>query len=91
MFNFDSFTFSWTEAAVVFLSTLAADLLWAIYIRRVGEGKSMKAAIYSAFIVLLGAVAVGSYIENSWYLFPAVAGAFVGTWITIEHDKKKEA
>ncbi len=89
MFNFDAATLSWTEGAIVFISTLVADLLWAIYIRRVGEGKSFQAALYSAFIVLLGAVAVAGYVENSWYLFPAIVGAFVGTLITIEFDKRK--
>lgn len=89
MFNFDTASLGWAETLIVFFSTLVADLLWAVYIRRVSEGKSLQAATYSAFIVLLGAIAVASYVENSWYLFPAIVGAFVGTLITIEFDKRK--
>lgn len=89
MFNFDSATFSWTDAVIVLLCTGMADLLWAIYIRRTTEGKAIPAATYSALIVLLGAVVVTTYVENSYYLIPAVAGAFIGTLATIRFDKKK--
>lgn len=89
MFHFDVTTFTWAETLLVFFSTLAADLLWAFYIRRTTEGKALQAASYSAIIVLLGAIAVASYVENSWYLFPAIVGAFVGTLLTVGFDRKK--
>lgn len=91
MFNFDNTIFTWTEAILVFFSTLTSDLLWAVYIRRTTEGKALRAAVYSGFIVLLGAIVVSSYIENSWYLFPAIIGAIIGTYIVVRFDKKKDA
>lgn len=89
MFHFDDVTFRWFEAVLVFFSTLAADLLWVVYIRRTTEGKALQSAVFSGLIVFLGAFAVAGYVENSWYLFPAVLGAFIGTLFTVTFDKKK--
>lgn len=91
MFNFDVATFSWTEALIVFICTGVADLLWTVYIRRTTDGKAVPAATYSALIILLGAIVVTTYVENSFYLAPAVTGAFLGTLLTIRLDKKKAA
>ena len=79
-----------TKALLVFLVTAVSDTLWAIYIRRVTDGKSLSASTLSAVIIIAGGLVAIEYISNNWYLLPAALGAFVGTFFTIKLDKKKE-
>ncbi len=80
---------NWLEVILIFLATAASDVLWVFYIRRTSEGKAVSAAIFSAFIILLGGLVILAYVNNQWYLIPAAFGAFVGTLITIKFDFKK--
>jgi hypothetical protein len=56
----------------VFIAVLVADWLWTKYI--------LAAGAYSAAIVLAGGVTTLAVVASPWYLLPASAGAFVGTW-----------
>ena len=64
----------------VFLAVLAADFLWTRYIIATAEGRALVAAGYSSAIVLAGGVTTLAFVASPWYLLPASAGAFVGTW-----------
>lgn len=78
------------KAIVVFLVTAVSDTLWAVYIRRVTDGKSFSASTLSAIIIIAGGLVAIEYISNNWYLLPAALGAFVGTFFTIKFDGKKK-
>lgn len=69
---------------LVFISVLAADIVWAKYIQAVAEHRALLSGFYSVFVYLAGAYAVTKYIENKKLLIPAVFGAFIGTYITVQ-------
>lgn len=69
---------------LVFLSVCAADALWAEYIQAVADNRALLAGLYSIFVYLAGAYAVTKYIENKKMLIPAILGAFIGTYITVQ-------
>jgi hypothetical protein len=68
------------KALGVFLAVLVADALWTLYILAASERKPVRAASYSAAIVLAGGITTLAVVASPWYLLPASAGAFVGTW-----------
>jgi hypothetical protein len=63
-----------------FLAMLVADWMWTKYIRATAEHRPVRAGLYSAAIVITGGVITMAVIASPWYLLPASAGAFVGTW-----------
>lgn len=77
------------KTILVFMGAALGDVLWTFYIRRTGEGKAFSAALFSMFIVLLGAFITLKYVENAWYLIPAGIGALTGTYFTIKFDIRK--
>ena len=64
----------------VFLAVLVADFLWARFIIATSARRAIPAATYSALIIIAGGVTTLAFVESPWYLIPASAGAFVGTW-----------
>ncbi len=78
------------ETLFVFAATAVGDFLWVLYIRRTNSGAALSAAAFSSFLILLGALVIVTYIQNSWYLLPTVAGGFVGTFATVKMDSKKK-
>jgi hypothetical protein len=64
----------------VFIAVLVADATWTLYIRATAERRPVLAATYSVAIVLMGGVTTLAVVASPWYLLPASAGAFVGTW-----------
>ena len=73
----------------IFFAMTFSDLIWVFYIRRINQGKAAQAALTSMIIVILGALIIISYVENIWYLVPAVLGAFTGTFLATKFDTKK--
>lgn len=72
----------------VFVAMVAADACWAKYMRYVAEGHATKAATWSAAIILVGAVAVVSYVNDHRLLIAAVLGAWVGTYLAVRRSPK---
>lgn len=73
-------------AAAMFL----ADIAWAYYFIKIEERKSVHAGLWAVLIYLFGAFAVTSYMTDKWLLIPAALGSFLGTYVVVEHKKKKE-
>lgn len=63
--------------------TALTDVCWTLYIAAVAEKRAHRAALWSALIVLTGSVSIISYIRNPWLVTASVAGAYVGTWVTL--------
>ncbi|MFA6365497.1 MAG: hypothetical protein WCW78_03810 [Candidatus Paceibacterota bacterium] len=78
-----------STSLLIFGATVLSDMLWAFYIRRSNDGKALSAALFSSAIILSGGLVVVAYVENNWYLLPAALGAFIGTFISIQFDKRK--
>ena len=75
---------------LVFIAMAVADVCWTYYFIKIDERKSIAAGIWGSLIYICGAFGVLSYTENKTLIIPAVLGAFVGTYITVEYKKKKE-
>ena len=68
----------------VFFAMFFTDIFWTMLVRKTTQGKALAAAIYSVILVLLSAVAITSFVEETIYLVPAALGAFAGTYLTVK-------
>jgi hypothetical protein len=68
---------------LVFVAVALADALWTRYIVTASGHRPFAAANYSAGIILVGAFATLSYVDDPRYLVSACLGAWVGTWLTV--------
>ena len=68
---------------LVFGSAALADVAWAGWSMYAGDRRAFLAATWGVLIVLLGAVSVRAYVDNGWYLAPAAAGAWCGTFVMV--------
>jgi hypothetical protein len=66
---------------LVFISTFVADIVWARYIAAAAEKRPLHAAFWSAAIIGLGAFNVTQYAHDWTTVFPALIGAFLGTYV----------
>lgn len=69
---------------LVFISTAIADVVWARYTLAVTAKSPLRAACWSALIILLGSFTVTQYVHDWRMVFPAAAGAFIGTWLAVK-------
>lgn len=76
---------------LVFLAMAIADVCWTFYFIKIEERKSVAASLWGSAIYVCGVFGVLSYTEDKTFIVPAVLGAFVGTYFTIEYKKRKEA
>lgn len=69
-------------AIIVAISTFVLGVLYSVYIKALSENKMLRAALFGELVVLCGAVTTVNYVENHWYLIPAIIGGFLGTLLT---------
>lgn len=69
---------------LVFLATAGIDWVWTQCVMRTTEKDAARAAGWSSVLVLLSAYSTVSIVEEHALIFPAMAGAFVGTWIAVK-------
>ena len=81
---------NWIMFIGVFLAMMITDIMWAKYTLAVAFLNPFLAGIYSAVIILMGAVTVVAYVEDRYMLIPAMLGAFVGTYYTIKRARDYE-
>ena len=74
----------------IIISVALADICWVFYFIKIEERKAMAASLWSAIIVALGAFSVENYVEDNTFVFAAIIGAFIGTYISIIYKKKRE-
>jgi len=75
---------------LVFGAVVLIDIVWTKYIAEVGAKRAAHAAFWSALIIAIGAFTTLSYVEDRTTLIPAIVGAFVGTYLAVWFDKRKE-
>lgn len=68
---------------------MANDLVWAKYVKNVQNDKPLAAASWAAGTLALGGFNIISYAHDSWALIPAIAGAFLGTFLIVRSHRKK--
>ena len=81
--------FSWTTAAMIFVTYVAIDMLYAWYVICVGERRAYTAAMLTSVIYSLLAFGVVSYSKNIFYLIPLASGAFIGTFVMVRLKKAR--
>ena len=74
----------------VFIAMGIADVCWTYYFIKIEERKSVAAGLWGIGIYLCGAFTIMSYMEDRTLVVAAMMGSFVGTYLTVEHKKKKE-
>ncbi|HRY36714.1 MAG TPA: hypothetical protein P5230_02420 [Candidatus Magasanikbacteria bacterium] len=83
----------WTfifQTILVFLAVFFTDVLWVLYVRRVGQGKAFSAAWLGVVIWLFGAYAVISYVDDPRHIVSAALASFIGTYYAVKRDSSKE-
>jgi hypothetical protein len=80
--------FSPVTAAVIFVTYIAVDILYAAYIICVERRRALAAAGISSLLYSLLAFGVITYSKNPLYLVPLAAGAFLGTYVTVLYNSK---
>jgi hypothetical protein len=75
-------------AAILFLAYVFADGLYAYYTISVSRQRAVRAATSSAFIHILLAFGVLSYVQNFLYVIPIAIGSWVGIYLVVSHDLK---
>lgn len=66
------------------------DVLFAMYVRRTSQGKALQAASFGALIFVFAGFVVVGYVNNLWLIIPAAIGSFIGTYVVVKCDTKKE-
>ena len=73
---------------LAFIAVVVLDFVWAIYTRHVTSGNSVKAGLYASAIFITNAYVVVEFVNDVTVVIPAVLGAFVGTSLAVEWDKR---
>jgi hypothetical protein len=75
---------------MVFLATLAADFCWTKYNIHSAAKHPHRAALWSGLIVAFGAVSFLSYVDDHRLTVAAILGAYVGTWLAVWREVRKD-
>jgi hypothetical protein len=78
-----------TDYVVTFFAIFLLDVVYTYYLRCVADNNVLGASFWSVACYILGSVAVMNYTTNHWLIIPAIAGAFVGTFVGMKIKKKE--
>lgn len=82
--------FSWAVGAAVFTAYCFLDWLWTIYTISIVERKGFRAANVGAGIYFLSAFGVINYVGDWRYVLPMCVGGWVGTYVSVWHQRLKD-
>ena len=74
----------------VMISMILADACWTKYFMTVAEKKAIPAGLWSAAIILFGAICTTEYVNDRSLIIAAALGAFIGSALTVIHKVKQE-
>jgi hypothetical protein len=77
------------KALLVFTLAAVGDVFWTLYIKAVGDGKSMLASVWAALIWAMAAYSVVNYVNDMRLIPFGVLGAFAGTYGTMKWKAHK--
>ena len=75
------------DYVTTFFAIFLLDVVYTYYLRCVADNSVLGASFWSVACYILGSVAVINYTTNHWLLIPAMAGAFVGTFVGMKIKK----
>ena len=76
------------QIALAFGSMFIVDLINAIYIKHIQRDNALLTAGTSVLIFLVYSVAIIGYVEDHWLLVPACCGAFAGSALGVQINKR---
>jgi uncharacterized membrane protein YfcA len=76
------------EYFITFFAIFLLDVVYTYYLRCVANDNVLGASFWSVACYILGSVAVINYTTNHWLVIPAIAGAFVGTYVGMKIKRK---
>jgi hypothetical protein len=74
---------------LTFVAMFALDYVFARYTAEVTNRAPALAGLWAVLIVFSNSIVVTNYVANFWMVLPAGAGAFLGTWLAVERDRRK--
>ena len=74
---------TWRRALAIFFAMFFLDVAFGFYIIETAARHVLLASLWAAGLQLCNAVLIVSYAKDWRTVFPATAGAFIGTWVAI--------
>ena len=74
-----------------FFAIFLLDVVYTYYLRCIADNHVLGASFWSVACYILGSIAVINYTTNHWLIIPAIAGAFVGTFVGMKIKKKESS
>jgi hypothetical protein len=71
-----------------FAAMFILDWVYAVYTRRVAEGRALPAASYAAVLYAISGSLTLAIVHDPRLLPAAIAGAFAGTYFSVRRDSK---
>lgn len=71
----------------IFSLNVFLDVIWAQYTIQTNRLNKVAASNWAVGIIVVGGFSILMYVNNPWCLIPAAAGAWIGTYITIDLQK----
>lgn len=81
---------NWLIAALIFISYILIDGLYAKYTFEVVSLKPFKSATIGSLMHFLLAFGVVNYTQNWLYIIPLAAGSWLGTYYVVKFEKDKK-
>jgi hypothetical protein len=77
------------DYVVTFFAIFFLDIVNAWYIKAISDERPFMASVWAVVVTLASSVAIISYTRDNTMVIPALAGAFVGTYVGIVIRKRK--
>lgn len=72
---------------LVFFAAGVVDSIWALYIMACADKTPVKAALWGATVMAIGAFITITYVDDHSYLPTAIIGGTIGTYLTVRFKK----
>ena len=74
---------------VTFFAIFFLDIVNAWYIKAISDERPFMASVWAVVVTLASSIAIISYTRDNTMVIPALAGAFVGTYVGIVIRRRK--
>lgn len=78
-----------TTAIAVFVGYLLFDAAYVSYTGAIVDKRAVKAATVGSAMYLIATYGIINVVDDWRYVFPIVAGSWVGTYVTVKFSKKE--
>ena len=77
------------DYVITFFAIFFLDVVNAWYIKAISDERPFMASVWAVVVTLASSVAIISYTRDNTMVIPALAGAFIGTYVGIVIRKRK--